>query len=113
LNISIALAEIDMMVALGNEKLDNNPKDKALKKELLANIDFIVSLLGFGGKEPFAYFQIGVDTQLKNQIDSLILARLEAKKAKDFALSDSIRDDILALGVAIMDTAQGTVWEKI
>ncbi len=112
LNISIALSHIDEMIAKTNDALDANPKDKALKKETLANIDFIDELLGFGGKEPFSYFQIGVDTALKEQIESLIAQRLEAKKAKDFARSDAIRDEITALGINIMDTADGTLWEK-
>ena len=112
LNISVALSVIDEMVASTNEKLDENPKDKALKKETIANIDFIDELLGFGGKEPFSYFQIGVDEALKEKIEALIAKRTEAKKAKDFATSDAIRDELTAMGIAIMDTAEGTVWEK-
>jgi cysteinyl-tRNA synthetase len=113
LNISVALAHIDEMVAATNEKLDANPKDKALKKETLANIAFIDTLLGFGGKEPFSYFQIGVDEALKEKIEALIAKRAEAKKAKNFAASDAIRDELTAMGIAIMDTAEGTVWEKL
>jgi cysteinyl-tRNA synthetase len=128
LNISIALSVIDEMIAITNDALDANPKDKSLKdsaskplngashkglkKETLANIAFIESLLGFGGKEPFAYFQIGVDEALKTQIQTLIAERVEAKKVKDFARSDAIRDEISALGINIMDTADGTLWEK-
>ena len=41
------------------------------------------------------------------------MQRDEAKKAKDFATSDKIRDAILVYGVSIMDTPQGTFWEKI
>jgi cysteinyl-tRNA synthetase len=112
LNISVALSVIDEMVASANERLDENPKDKAVKKETLANILFIDELLGFGGKEPFSYFQIGVDAALREQIERLIQKRTEAKKAKDFATSDAIRDKLTEMGIAIMDTAQGTVWEK-
>jgi len=112
LNISIALALIDELISVSNDALDLNPKDKALKKETLANIAFIDELLGFGGKEPFSYFQIGVDDALKVQIETLIKARTQAKKEKDFARSDSIRDEIAALGISIMDTAEGTLWEK-
>lgn len=112
LNISMALAIIDEMVANTNDAFDANPKDKGLKKETLANIEFIDTLLGFGGQEPFSYFQIGVDDALKVKIETLIAERIEAKKAKDFARSDSIRDDIAALGIAIMDTPEGTLWEK-
>jgi len=112
LNISIALSVIDDMVATTNEKFDANPKDKALKKETIANIEFINMLLGFGAKEPFSYFQIGVNEALKVQIEELILARTEAKKEKDFERSDAIRDELIAMGISIMDTPDGTVWEK-
>lgn len=112
LNISIALAVIDEMVANTNDALDENPKNKALKKETLANIEFIDTLLGFGGKEPFSYFQIGVDEAAKIEIGTLIQARTEAKKAKDFERSDAIRNELTALGISIMDTPDGTLWEK-
>ena len=112
LNISVALSVIDEMIAETNEKLDANPKDKALKKETIANIEFIDTLLGFGGKEPFEYFQIGISDEEKAKIEKLVAERLEAKKAKDFATSDAIRDELTNMGIAIMDTADGTVWEK-
>jgi len=112
LNISIALSVIDELISVTNDALDATPKDKGLKKETLANIAFIDELLGFGGKEPFAYFQIGIDDVLKEKIESLITERIEAKKAKDFARSDAIRDELTHLGINIMDTADGTLWEK-
>jgi len=112
LNISIALSVIDDMVASTNEKFDANPKDKALKKETIANIEFIDTLLGFGGKEPFSYFQIGVDESLKEQINTLLEERTEAKKEKNFERSDVIRNELIAMGISIMDTADGTMWEK-
>ncbi len=112
LNISIALAVIDELIAVSNDALDANPKDKSLKKETLANIEFIDTLLGFGGKEPFSYFQIGVDKVLKSKIEQLIEARTAAKKEKDFARSDAIRDELTAMGISIMDSADGTLWEK-
>jgi cysteinyl-tRNA synthetase len=113
LNISIALANIDEMIASINEALDVDPQNKTLKKESLANIEFINTLLGFGGKEPFSYFQIGVDEELKKKIHTLLEERSEAKKAKNFAHSDTIRDALIADGISIMDTADGTLWEKI
>jgi len=112
LNVSVALSIIDDMVATTNEKLDTNPKDKALKKETLANIEYIDTLLGFGGKEPYRYFQIGVSDELKAKIEEMLAKRTEAKKAKDFVLSDAIRDELISMGISIMDTADGTVWEK-
>ena len=113
LNISIALSLIDDMVATTNDAFDANPKDKALKKETLANIEFIDTLLGFGGKEPFSYFQIGVDEALKEKIENLLAERTEAKKEKNFERSDAIRDELIAEGISIMDTADNTLWEKV
>ncbi len=112
LNISIALSLIDEFIANTNDLLDRNPKDKALKKETLANIEFIDELLGFGGKEPFSYFQIGVNSELKEKIEELIEKRTEAKQSKDFKTSDAIRDELTSMGISIMDSANGTLWEK-
>ncbi len=100
------------MVATTNEKFDANPKDKALKKETITNIEFIDTLLGFGGKEPFSYFQIGVDEALKEKIENLLTERTKVKKEKNFERSDAIRDELITMGISIMDTADGTVWEK-
>jgi cysteinyl-tRNA synthetase len=100
------------MISETNEKLDANAKDKATKKEAMSNLAFIEEILGFGVKNPFEYFQQGLDDATKETINNLITERAEAKKAKDFAASDAIRDKILALGVNIMDTPEGTFWEK-
>ena len=113
LNISVALSVVDEMIAQANEKLDENPKEKALKKETLANIELIDELLGFGAKDPFEYFQIGIEPELKSKIEELISERTQAKKAKDFTNSDRIRDELNAMGISIMDTPEGTVWEKM
>jgi len=112
LNISVALAVIDELIATTNDALDANPKDKGMKKETLANIAFIDVLLGFGGKEPFSYFQIGVDETLKTKIEALIDERTQAKKEKNFERSDAIRNELSTLGISIMDSAEGTLWEK-
>ncbi len=113
LNISVALSVIDEMIVDTNEELDKNPSNKALKKETLANIEFINELLGFGGKNPYSYFQQGVDQQLKEKIETLVAKRAEAKKSKDFDTADKIREELTSIGITIMDTADGTVWEKV
>jgi len=112
LNISTALAVIDEMIANTNDAFDKEAKNKALKKETLANIAFIDELLGFGGQEPFTYFQIGISEDEKEKIETLITERSEAKKEKNFERSDAIRDELIAMGISIMDTADGTIWEK-
>ncbi len=112
LNISTALAVIDAMISQTNEKLDTNAKDKITKKEAMANLALIEAILGFGVQNPFEYFQQGMDETTKNKINFLIEQRSEAKKAKNFTASDTIRDEILSFGVSIMDTTEGTLWEK-
>ncbi len=46
------------------------------------------------------------------EIDALVAERQKARKNKDFALSDAIRDDLAARGIQIMDTPQGPKWKK-
>ena len=113
LNVSSALALIDEMISNANETLDTAGKHKLLKHETVANLSFIENILGFGIKNPFEYFQFGVDTLTKEKITYLIEERNCAKKVKDFELSDKLRDEILSFKVNLMDTPSGTFWEKI
>ncbi len=113
LNISKTLASIDEMISKTNDELDSNPKNKGLKKETMANIDFIQNILAVGGHNPYEYFQFGIDENEKDKIENLITARNEFKKDKNFAQSDKIRDELEKLDIKIMDTAEGTLWEKI
>lgn len=113
INTSIALSVIDEMVNSANDKLDSNPKDKNLKKELISNINFIEEVLGIGGNDAYAYFQFGIDESTKEKIEDLILKRNEAKKAKDFQTADKLRDELSAMNISLMDTVNGTVWEKL
>ena len=47
------------------------------------------------------------------EIDALVAARTEAKKAKNYAEADRIRDLLKEMGVEIIDTPQGTKWRKV
>ena len=46
-------------------------------------------------------------------VDALVLARYEAKKAKNFAEADRIRDELKAQGIEIVDTKDGAAWKKL
>ncbi|MEO8032940.1 MAG: cysteine--tRNA ligase [Acidobacteriota bacterium] len=52
------------------------------------------------------------DAALDGQIQSLIDARLAARKARNFAESDRLRDELLDRGIILEDTAQGTRWRR-
>lgn len=67
--------------------------------------------LGFLG---FSNVQLNISP--KSQVDTVAIAaaieaRLAARKAKNFAESDRIRDELLAKGVVLKDGPQGTMWE--
>ena len=47
------------------------------------------------------------------EIDALVAARTEAKKAKNFAEADRIRDELKARGIEIIDTPQGAKWRRV
>ena len=113
MNTSKAFSIIDEMIGNANDKLDTNPKDKNLKKELVANILFINDILGIGFNDAFTYFQFGIDEKTKSKIEDLINQRNEAKKAKDFTSADAIRDELTKLEISVMDTTNGIVWEKL
>lgn len=113
INTSKALSIIDEMIGNANDKLDANPKDKNLKKELISNILFINDILGIAFNDAYEYFQFGIDVQTKFKIEDLITQRNEAKKIKDFQKADSVRNELSELGISLMDTTNGTVWEKL
>ena len=113
MNTSIALSIIDEMIGSANDKLDANPKDKTLKKELVSNILFINDILGIGFNDAYEYFQFGIDENTKSKIEELITKRNEAKKEKNFEVADAVRNELSVLGISLMDTVNGTVWEKL
>ena len=52
-----------------------------------------------------------VDTELAKYVTEMIEKRKSAKANKDFALADSIRDELLAKGIVLKDTREGTTYE--
>jgi cysteinyl-tRNA synthetase len=67
-----------------------------------------LALLGFSVKPEALKSKKAVDTAA---IERAIEARLAARKAKNFAESDRIRDELLAQGIVLKDGPQGTTWE--
>ncbi len=56
-------------------------------------------------------YKMGVDREFDAWVDGLISARNGARKAKDYAEADRIRDELAAMGVVLKDTKDGTTWE--
>jgi cysteinyl-tRNA synthetase len=87
-----------------------SPTEAAQRKaELLA----AGALLGLLQQDPVAWFQAGdADAPSTAWIEERIAARQAARKARDFALSDAIRDELAAAGILLEDTAEGTRWQR-
>jgi cysteinyl-tRNA synthetase len=45
-----------------------------------------------------------------SQVEARVAERLEARRQKDFARSDAVRDELTALGIALRDSPEGTTW---
>jgi cysteinyl-tRNA synthetase len=68
-------------------------------------------LLGLLQTDPTVYLQAGAGLD-EAAIQAQIQARADAKKAKNFAEADRIRNDLLAQGIVLKDSAAGTTWES-
>ena len=111
LNTSGALAVLDSFVASANEALDRAPKDKVLKAQIAANLEFAKQTLGILYEDETEYFRFGVSEQQRAQIEELIKQRAQAKAEKNFASADAIRARLTDMKIEVMDTSSGTVWE--
>ena len=49
---------------------------------------------------------------LDGEIEELIAKRQAARKEKNFALADQIRDELLAKGIILEDTREGVKWKR-
>ncbi|MGB1025559.1 MAG: DALR domain-containing protein [Rhodospirillaceae bacterium] len=54
----------------------------------------------------------GGDGPTSDEIEALIAARKQARKDKDFAKADGIRDDLKAQGIILEDGPGGTTWKR-
>jgi cysteinyl-tRNA synthetase len=91
----------------------NRHKSTALAGQLRA----LASLLGLLQREPQDFLQAtpglqGEGELSAEQIATLITARAEAKKARNFTEADRIRSDLTAAGVVLEDSAAGTTWRR-
>ena len=96
-----AVAVLFELAALANKTQDPDASGYLLK------LGAILGLLQTPADE---YLKAGAGLG-DEQIQALIQERVTAKQNKDFARADQIRKDLLAQGIVLKDSAQGTTWE--
>jgi cysteinyl-tRNA synthetase len=102
-NTASAIAALFDIVREFNVSLNENSSKEAVKKtkELVLELGGVLGL--------FSKFQPAL---LDEEIERMIKERQEARKAKNYALADKIRDELKARGIIIEDTPTGTRWRR-
>ncbi|MBR6258637.1 MAG: class I tRNA ligase family protein, partial [Oscillospiraceae bacterium] len=80
---------------------------KALAKAALEAFDELEKVLGLIYEIPG-----GEDEELAKKVEELIALRQAARKEKNWAEADRIRDELSAMGIVLSDTPQGVKWSK-
>jgi cysteinyl-tRNA synthetase len=104
LNTSGALAAIFDLVRDTNIILDTGDfgvDDRGAVLELIGRIDSVLGVIGEDEEE-----------MLDPEIEAKIEERNGARRSRNFALADQIRDQLLARGILLEDTPQGTRWKR-
>ncbi len=110
-----AVRTVNRLVA--TKKFRKKPELVATVADLLQKIRTLGEVLGILQSDPAAWLnqqkKAGlVDLGLKEaDIEAAIEARLQARKDKDYARGDEIRDELEARGILLLDTAKGTTWK--
>lgn len=104
LNTSVALAVIhnlthDVNTALTRKKLLDDNKRELL--DLLKRFDTVLNIFGTEERE-----------MLDGEIQNLIDERQEARRRRDFARGDEIRDELAGRGIILEDTKDGVRWKR-
>ena len=108
LNTPLAIAEFHELVTELNKATKKYDKAEAKGRVLAA-----AELLGILENDPEDWFTGSADEDEAAEIDDLIAQRAEAKKNRDFATADKIRNDLIARGILLEDFKEGTSWKRV
>jgi len=112
LGVPAAVAVLHDTVRAGNRALTE--ADDAALEQALGAVRAMAAVIGVDPLDPHWQDDDGGDNRLQEALDTLVRAELEARaqarKDRDFAAADSIRDRLAAAGVAVEDTPDGARW---
>ncbi len=103
-NTADALAAVFDLVREINSKVVGKEASKEYVDAASEQFESLVSVLGLLYERR--------DEELDAEVEALIAQRQEARKNRDFALADKIRDDLASQGIILEDTAQGVKWHR-
>ena len=102
---------VAVLFDLANEL--NRTRDAGLAVQLKG----LAGILGLLARDPVAFLQAALAADAEgltaDEIEARIVARVAAKKTKDFAAADRIRDELKTAGIVLEDSAQGTTWRRL
>ncbi|OHC62635.1 MAG: cysteine--tRNA ligase [Rhodocyclales bacterium GWA2_65_20] len=102
---------VAVLFDLANEL--NRTRDAGLAVQLKG----LAGILGLLARDPVAFLQAALADDAEGltaaEIEARIVARVAAKKTKDFAAADRIRDELKTAGIVLEDSAQGTTWRRL
>ena len=104
LNTADAIAAIFELIREINTLCAKSDVTKSYAKEAKENLFALCGVLGIG--------DISEDEMLDEEIENLIAQRTEARKNKNYAESDRIRDLLKEKGIVLYDTPQGVKWSR-
>ncbi len=102
-NTANAISVLFELARLANVYLQEDNTSKEVLEKFLAVLEKLSDVLGLVLVE---------ETLLDEEVEQLIQERIDARKNKDFARSDEIRDLLQAKGIILEDTRQGTRWKR-
>ncbi len=105
LNTADAIAAIFNLAKEINIMLGGTPS----KEDCTAALNMFDELCGVLG----LVYNVGKADNLDAEVEELIAQRTAARKAKDFAKADQIRDQLKEMGIVLEDTPQGVKWSRI
>ncbi len=105
LNTGEALGAVFELVREINSNVNDGVQSKALVKYAIKVFDELMEVLGL-------LYNRNAEKNLDDEIEALIQARNDARKAKNWAEADRIRDELKAQGIVLEDTPQGVKWHR-